>query len=755
MHADLSILNFMLVLAAALVAGGILNRLGLPAILGELLAGVLLGPPLLGLIHSSGALDVLAQVGVLLMMFYAGLEIDPEELGKASLGGLLAAAGGFLVPFGLGYLTVRLFGGPVLAGILVGNVLGITSLTANSRILLDLKLLDTRVAHVLMAGALVADTFGLMFFAGLTGVVQMGDPELLLILEEAGKAILFLLFTAATGIWVFPIIGRFLWKRLHMSRGLLFTLGLVVALLFGEFAELAGLHAILGTFLVGMFMRNAIPDRRLTRDLIELVHDVSLGFLAPVFFIIAGFEVSLGVFTTDLGMLLAIVGVAMVGKILGAALFYLPTGHGWREGLTIGAGMNGHAAVEIIIAEIALEMGIIDQGIFSILVVMAILTTTTVPILLKVFTGWLKQRGELIRSEQRKGVLIVGAGPTARLLAEKLSESQPVHLVDSNQRLCSAARREGLEVVCGNALKEEVLAQAQAAHVKTLVTLTSNSEVNVLTAQLAREVFLVPEVHVTLMGRTSEAHEELIDPLKATTLFAGPADVTAWDRRVDQDQYDIIMQPIDDDEITAREVISRFESSDRGLPLIIHRADGSHSLFHAGTDLEAGDNLMVLVPKQDNKKQDDFDRLVREATILDIGEPVDMEEFFQTAAARLAEECDHDPAFIMEQLLQREREGSTVLGPDLAVPHILLEEGCGFHLLIARCRQGVFFPDMEARVHIVFVLAGGTDERTLHLRSLSAIAQIIQTADFEERWLDAEGREELRRLILDAERRRL
>src|SRR5690606_38426302 len=169
----------------------------------------------------------------------------------------------------------------------------------------------------------------------------------------------------------------------------------------------------------------------------------------------AGFEVTFDVFKTDLPLLITVIVVATAGKIIGTTLFYIPSGNGWREGITVGAGMNGRGAVEIIIAGIALKMGIISQEIFSILVFMAIFTTATVPVLLTWCTNWLKKRNELVRSDdQREGILVVGAGPIPRLVAKELLKDQPVWLLDSNKELCMIARREGLTVYNGNALRE-------------------------------------------------------------------------------------------------------------------------------------------------------------------------------------------------------------------------------------------------------------------------------------------------------------
>jgi Kef-type K+ transport system membrane component KefB len=531
---ELDLVNLLFVLLAAWVAGNVAERLRYPSVLGELMAGIILGPPLLGILHGSGELALLAELGVLLMMLYIGMEIDPRELGKASWAGFLAAIGGFFTPFVLAYFTVVWFGGTSLGGLFVGIAAGITSLATKSRILSDLHLLDTRIAHVLMAGALISDTLALVAFAAIMGVVEAGSLDLAGVGLVTLKALAFFGVTAAAGYKLFPWVGRKLSEAGLTGRTFNFTLVLIIAVAFGEMAELAGLHSILGAFIAGLFIRDNVLGRTLARDLMDAVREASLGFLAPIFFVTAGFAVSFDVFTgADLGLFAAIMAVAVVGKIAGTVLFYLPTGHGWREGLTVGMGMNGRGAVEIIVAGIGLERGLITQEVFSILVFMAIFTTAMVPVLLKWGVEWLRGRGELVRStEERHGTVIVGAGPLGRLLASILSRSRPVWLVDSNAERCAMASRAGLNAHCGNALQEQALGEAGAAQADSLVTLTTNPEVNALVARMAGEVFDVPEIHVVQVRQEERAQYSALRHLNAFSMFGGPVARDEWDRTV-------------------------------------------------------------------------------------------------------------------------------------------------------------------------------------------------------------------------------
>lgn len=131
-----------------------------------------------------------------------------------------------------------------------------------------------------------------------------------------------------------------------------------------------------------------------------------------------------------------------------------------------------------------------------------------------------------------------------------------------------------------------------------------------------------------------------------------------------------------------------------------------------------------------------------------------LEEFFRLAAATFHDQAVVDPNELTEALLNREATTSTVIAPGLAVPHMLIGGRGRFHMLMARCREGIHFPGEPDDVHALFLLLRSNDERTFHLRALSAIAQIVQDSAFEDKWLTAWGPEELRRIVLDADRRR-
>jgi Kef-type K+ transport system membrane component KefB/Trk K+ transport system NAD-binding subunit len=536
---------------------------------------------------------VLAELGVLMMMLYIGMEIDPKDLGKASKGGILAALGGFIVPFGLGYWIVTTTGGTEIAGVFVGMAMGVTSLATKSRILVDLKILDTRIAHVMMAGALIADTLSLVIFAGILSFSESGSLDLLAISFISLKVVLFFLFSWFLGLKVFPPIYKWLKKKEFTGRTFNATLVLLIALAFAELAHLAELHGILGAFIAGLVLREAISEKKLSHELTGLVKDVSLGFLAPIFFVTAGFQVSFEIFQTDLLLLVSTIFLATAGKIIGTALFYIPSGYGWREGITIGAGMNGRGAVEIVIAGIGLNAGIISQEIFSILVFMAIATTATVPVLLKLGVDWLRGRNELVKSTIGKDdIVIVGAGPLARIFGKALVSKRPIVMIDKNEVNCIKAREMGLKAVYGDALDDVILKDSGIDSTGMLIAMTQNAEINVLTAKRSYEQFFVPVIFAAIINERDKGLVKQLDGVGGKQLFDRVLCLAEWDNKVENDQ--IILEQIKIDENSIEKIRKQFPEN--ALPIIVVRNE-KKLVFDGFENINSGDLVLTLIPK--------------------------------------------------------------------------------------------------------------------------------------------------------------
>ncbi len=588
----LDVLALLLVFGAALGGGWVANRLGYPAILGELVGGIVLGPPVLGLLESNDAINVIGKLGIVLLMLYIGLHLDPGDLGKAAKPAAWASLGGFVVPAGLGFGLMVAAGYDPIPATFVAVAMGVTSLATKSRILVDLGILNTRIAHVLMAGALFSDVAALIVFAAVLGLGATGTFAAGTIAFAGLQALAFLVAAWWVGTRILPRLGALLQQR-RVDNGALLLLVIMVGLVFAAGAELAGLHSILGAFLAGLFIKEGVLSHNRLHEVEAKAKILSVGVLAPIFFVTAGFKVSFDIFTEQAWLLTGVVVFATVGKVFGTAVLYRVGGNSFREGVAVGAGMNGRGAVEIIVAELALEAGLIDATVFSILVFMAIFTTATVPVLLTRAVEWLKRHDQLV-ADERDRTVIVGAGPVARELALHLG-SETVALIDPNADHCRAAERRGLTVLKGSALEEELLEEAGAGRARLLVAATANAEVNLLAARLAGRRFGVPELHVALPEDAPSSLLRMLDEVGGHLLFSRQADLPAWDANIEQGRVEELTYTVAEPEaLLARgSAVLHDRATTVSLPLVIETKVGV-VLFTGDHELGPEDRVIAL-----------------------------------------------------------------------------------------------------------------------------------------------------------------
>lgn len=572
-------------LLAAIAGGKVATRLGYPAVLGELLGGIALGPPLLGLLRPSEPVAVLGEFGVLVMMMLIGMHIDPSRLKAVSGGGLAAALGGFIVPAMVGFALMVAVGRTVPEGIFTGLAMGVTSLATKSRLLVELKILDTRIAYVLMAAALISDVMVLVAFSAVLGS-EGADQELWVFAVTTGlAAVAFALTAFLLGRFVIPkAVARIPDKP---DAALVYAVLLAGGVLFGWLGELAGFHAILGSFVFGLVVSERALGARLSREVRRRLETLSLSTLAPLFFVSAGYKVTLGIFRTDPWLVVGVIAIASVGKVAGTAAFYRASGRGWREGLVIGAGMNGRGAVEIIVAELALEAGLIDTTVFSMLVVMAIVTTASVPVLLTRGVAWLEERNELERTGTRRKILVAGAHPLARVVARLMRPRGPVVLIDTNRVNVAEAVHEGLEAVHGNVLDELSLRGAGVDEAAIFIAATSNAEVNLLAARRARDLG-VPEVDVILAVDQADELAHLLDDVRVEILQV--PDTPSWDAAIRSGLAREITFELDNPPVDGRRPAWH---DGRFLPLISGRG-ATRRLATRIDELKPGDTIVGL-----------------------------------------------------------------------------------------------------------------------------------------------------------------
>lgn len=360
-------------------------------ILGELLAGVILGPPLLGLITPSPGLELLGELGIFFVMFLAGMELDPKELLEHKWPSLAVGLGGFVIPFILGYFTTLLFGSTQYQALFVGMGLSITAIAVQAVILHSMRINRSEIGHIIIGAAIIDNILGLIALATLLGIAKTGSiqsGEILIILI---KVVAFFGITIIIGHFIMPKFT----KRLTDDGGKAFTFAMAAALLIAYFAELAGLHLILGAFLAGQFVREEVMDNDVYNTIHNRFFGISYGFLVPVFLASLSFHLHFSWSLSFIIFTLVLTLIAILGKIVGCGLGGLSFRYNIRESFIIGLGMNGRGAVELVVATIVLELSnelisnnvitdpLLTQDQFSALILMAFITTFIAPISLK------------------------------------------------------------------------------------------------------------------------------------------------------------------------------------------------------------------------------------------------------------------------------------------------------------------------------------------------------------------------------------
>jgi Na+:H+ antiporter len=392
------VLGLATILAAAKVAGHLAVRIGQPAVLGELLAGATLGSlDLVGIgwfhaIESDAAIDMLARLGVIILLFEVGLESTIRDMLKVGLPSLLVAVLGVIAPFALGWSVgaVLLPDHSVYVHVFLGATLTATSVGITARVLRDLNRSQSPEARIILGAAVIDDVLGLIILAAVAGIIATADAGGTLSFGTIGsvvlKAVGFLAGALVIGFFLSPHLFR-LSSRLS-GHGLLLTTALVFCFALAYLASITGLAPIVGAYAAGLILEDVhFKDftNRGERKLEELIQPIST-ILVPVFFVIMGMRVDLAVFAH--ADVLGLAAVLTVAAIIGKQLCALGTLGRPVDRLSIGIGMVPRGEVGLIFANIGLGLTvagerIVDNATFSAVVIMVILTTMVTPPALK------------------------------------------------------------------------------------------------------------------------------------------------------------------------------------------------------------------------------------------------------------------------------------------------------------------------------------------------------------------------------------
>lgn len=404
LHLPLLLIQIVVILLVARLVGVLFRKIHQPQVMGEMVAGILLGPSLLGWAapevalalfptESLGFLNALSQIGLLLFMFLVGLELDPQILRGHGRAAVIISQVSILAPFLLGIL-LALFLYPRLSpdsvpfihyALFLGIAMSITAFPVLARILSERNLLRTPLGSLTITCAAVDDITGWCLLAGVVLLVRANETALPLWLTLAGSAVYIVGM-----LWVIRPLLRHLEKRYKqrgsLSHGLMALIFLLV-LLSGLTTEWLGIHALFGAFLAGVIMPK---NFHFVHALTEKLEDVAVVLLLPLFFAFTGLRTSIGLLNgAEMWFFCGlIILVAVAGKFGGSTLAARASGVPWREASALGILMNTRGLMELVVLNIGLDIGILSPTMFTLMVIMALVTTfMTAPLLQWIYFG--------------------------------------------------------------------------------------------------------------------------------------------------------------------------------------------------------------------------------------------------------------------------------------------------------------------------------------------------------------------------------
>ena len=368
--------------------GGYLSlKLGQPSVLGELAVGIILGPSILDIFnwtpftdkHLGEAIAHIAELGVLLLMFIAGLELHLSDLAKSGKVSAFAGILGVLLPLGMGYGLARAFGFDDQTAIFTGIILAATSVSISAQTLMEMKVLRSRVGIGLL-GAAVFDDILVILSLSIFVALAVGSGGLWSIVWIVVRMLLYIGIAIVVGLALLPRLSQKVFK-LPISQGLIAFI-LVVTFFYAWTAEvLGGMAAITGAFLAGLIFARSPVKERIEKGISTLAYS----FFVPIFFVNVGLAANARLLTGDnLWLLLAMIAVAVVSKILGSGLGARLAGFTNLESLQIGAGMTSRGEVGLIVASVGIAEGMISPSVFAVIVGVVIVTTLLTPAMLRV-----------------------------------------------------------------------------------------------------------------------------------------------------------------------------------------------------------------------------------------------------------------------------------------------------------------------------------------------------------------------------------
>ncbi|MBA3632578.1 MAG: cation:proton antiporter [Acidobacteria bacterium] len=387
------LLALVIMLAAAKILAEVFERLKQPAVVGEILAGVLIGPSLLNWVQPSEFINIIAEIGIIFLLFNVGLETKPQAILDVGKRAVVVAVLGVVVPFIAGYFIAVWWGGSTVEALFIGAALVATSVGITARVLGGMGLLDTLTSRIILGAAVIDDILGLLILSVVSSFSK-GSVDYWRLAGTAGLAIFFTLFVAFFGAKLMTRLAPKI-ENLHISKPF-FNAGLILCLGLSFAAIHIGVAAIIGAFLAGMMLAEATEENRKMHKLTSGVTE----FLVPFFLVNIGMQLNLSIFKDISVVILAVVItiVAVLTKFIGCGLGAY--GLGWKRSAQVGIGMIPRGEVGIVVAQIGLGLAAISEQFFASVLFMAIATTLIAPPFIKILFEGEKAKLEAEQAEK-------------------------------------------------------------------------------------------------------------------------------------------------------------------------------------------------------------------------------------------------------------------------------------------------------------------------------------------------------------------
>ncbi|REE78566.1 monovalent cation:proton antiporter-2 (CPA2) family protein [Paenibacillus taihuensis] len=371
------LLYLVLIILSTKVAGDLSVRIGQPAVLGKLIAGIVLGPAILGWIHPDAFISHFSEIGVLLLMFIAGLETDLDKLRENWKASFAVALGGIMLPFIGGYTVSIALGLSNTHSLFIGLLLCATSVSISVQTLKEMNRLDSKEGTTILGAAVVDDVIVVVLLAVMMSVLGPGGDVSLAVLIF--KKVLFLVAIIVAGWFLVPFFMKLI-APFRISEAVT-SAALIVCFAFSYFAETMGVAGIIGAFAGGI----AISQTAYNHDVGTKIEPIAYTLFVPVFFVSIGLNITFTGLGNHIWFILLMTVIAVATKMLGGGLGARLTGFDLISSLAIGSGMVSRGEVALIIGVAGLESGLLLEKYFTSIVMVIILTTLITPPMLKLF----------------------------------------------------------------------------------------------------------------------------------------------------------------------------------------------------------------------------------------------------------------------------------------------------------------------------------------------------------------------------------